>query len=193
MRTVKKAVLLLLVLCLAACGVNSLGFNHLNYPVQGKRLLGKIVLIVPSAEASKQFTLPAKPLGIKDDQIVSAGQMLIKIADYAYPKRFTAYERVSSMSKIKPGFYRVIMRLAVTNFTVSDHQVFVTIQAKIFSYQGRSLYEKAFVGKAALAQNLQLAALQAYRSAFDQINKRLTQVLYWEQHASLGKKKVSYV
>ena len=143
------------------------------------------MLIIPQSVASKQFTLSASQLAVKDDQVVNAGQMLIKMADYEYPQKFDSYERVSKMSNIKPGFYRAIMRLAVTNFMLSHHYIIVMLDAKIYSYQGKLLYEKTFTGQAPFGKNLQMAALQAYRSAFKQINDRLQQVLYWEQHAGL--------
>lgn len=180
---IRKSLLLMLALVLVACGVTGLGFSHLNYPVATKKMIGKLVLIVPNAAVQKQFTVPASAVNATGDQVVFAGQMLVNVADYEYPKIFTSYDRVLSMSDIKPGFYRAIMRLNVTNFMVDDHAVHLVLHADMYSYQGKLMYEKSFTGKANVITTLQAAALEAYRSAIQQVNDRLEQLLYWEDHA----------
>jgi hypothetical protein len=186
----RRFLLLAMALLLAACAVAGLGFDHLNYPVTTKKMIGKLVLIVPQAATQKQFTVPASVLAASNDQIVLAGQMLVKVADYEYPQMFSSYDRVSAMSDIPPGFYRAIMRLYVANFRVENHGVEVVLHADIYSYQGKLLYEKAFTGKAPLSTDLQAAALIAYRDAIQQINDRLEQLLYWEDHADAGRDNV---
>ncbi len=185
MSTIRNTLLFVFAIILVACAVTSLGFDNLNYPVSTKKVIGKLVLIVPVSAAQRQFTIPAKALHTTDDQIVSSGQMLVKVADYEYPKIFSSYERVTAMSAIKPGFYRAIMQLYVQSFEVDDQVVQVSLHAKLYSYQGRLLYEKSFSGKAKITATttLQAAALEAYRSAIQQVNDRLEQVLYWEDHA----------
>ena len=190
MYMIKKSLLLVIVLMLAACAVARLGFDHLNYPVSTKKIIGKLVLIVPQAATQKQFMVPASVLAASNDQIVLAGQMLVKVADYEYPQIFSSYDRGSAMSDIPPGFYRAIMRLYVANFRVENHSVGVVLHADIYSYQGKLLYEKAFIGKAPLGADLQAAALIAYRDAIQQINDRLEQLLYWEDHADAGRDNV---
>lgn len=78
------------------------------------------------------------------------------------------------------------MRLSVNNFTLEAHQVAVVLHANIYSYQGKLLYEKSFTGSAKLATSLQAASLDAYRDALSQVNDRLEQLLYWEDHADTG-------
>ncbi len=183
MSIIRNALLFITIFLLAACAVTSLGFDNLNYPVTTKKVIGKLVLIVPAPAAQRQFTIPAKALNTTDDQIVSAGQMLVKVADYEYPKIFSSYERVTAMSAIKPGFYRAMMQLYVQRFEVNDQVVYVSLHANLYSYQGKLLYEKSFSGQSKLTTTLQAAALEAYRNAIQQVNDRLEQVLYWEDHA----------
>ena len=187
----KQIVVLLLTLLLSACGMSSLGFSHLDYPISQKPLIGKMVLILPKSVTNSQFTIPAATIGAEDDQIVNAGQMLLKMADYDFPKRFTSYQRLNSMKDIKPGFYLAIVSLDVSNFVVVNRVVEVTLHAKMYSYQGKLLYEKSFVGRGRLgkAMSLQQASLIAYRQAMMQVNNRLRQVLYWEQHQGIGNPK----
>ena len=184
MYMVRNTLLFISALLLVACAATSLGFDNLNYPVTTKKVIGKLVLIVPAPAAQRQFTVPAKALNTADDQIVSGGQMLVKVADYEYPKIFSSYDRVTTMSAIKPGFYRAIMQLYVESFVVDNQEVHVSLHANLYSYQGKLLYEKSFSGQAKMTTTLQAAALEAYRSALQQVNDRLEQLLYWEEHAN---------
>lgn len=183
MSIIRKIMILTSVLLLAACAVTSLSFDHLDYPVTTKKVIGKLVLIIPAPAARREFLISAKTLNAGDDQMVSAGQMLVKVADYEYPKIFSSYERVNTLSAIKPGFYRAIVELYVQSFDVNNQEVYVTLHANLYSYQGKLLYEKSFTGTAKMSSTLQAAALMAYRHAIQQVNDRLEQVLYWEEHA----------
>ncbi len=180
---IKKVMIFVWVLILAACAVNSLDFDNLNYPVTTKKVIGKLVLIVPTAAIQKQITVPAQVLNTTNDQTVSVGQMLVKVADYEYPKIFSSYQRVTAMSDISPGFYRAIIELNVADFTVNKQEVFVSLHTNIYSYQGKLLYEKSFIATVKMTTTLQAAALAAYRNAMQQVNDRLEQLLYWEDHA----------
>lgn len=183
MRVIGKTMLCVFVLMLAACAVQPLSFNNLSYPITSKKIIGKLVLIVPVQAAQSQVTLPASTLHTTNDQLVSVGQMLVRVADYEYPKIFSSYDRVSAMSDIKPGFYRAIMRLNVASFEVDHQLVRVSLYAHMYSYQGKLLYEKVFTGQAKLDTSLEAAALVAYQNAIQQVNDRLEQLLYWEDHA----------
>jgi hypothetical protein len=183
MYIIKKSLLLMFMLVLTACTVASLNFNKLDYPVTSKPVMGKLVLIIPSAAAQRQFTVPASAAKAANDQVILAGQLLVAVADYEYPKIFTGYDRVPSTAAILPGFYRAMMRLTVTSFIVEHHVVHVTLHADMYSYQGKLLYEKSFDGQAQVDTTLQAATLSAYRDAIQQVNDRLEQLLYWEDHA----------